>query len=117
LIFHLEDENEFRKRVEEAKEHRLYAEKIMRYYYLIENTKIPQYDMSDEQKTKISFDINSFKSESNLIGKKFRDPMEFLYREARDRYGIPKSLITPRMSPPNAVEDIHRDILIRKYNL
>lgn len=35
-----ENEEEYKKRIEEANHHRDYAEKIMRYNYLIENTEL-----------------------------------------------------------------------------
>lgn len=38
-------------------------------------------------------------------------------REAKDRYTIPDSLIKPKSTPEHAVEDVHREILTRKYNL
>jgi hypothetical protein len=43
--------------------------------------------------------------------------MEFLEREAKDRYIIFNSYITPKEYPPTAVEDIHKEVLVRKYNL
>jgi non-ribosomal peptide synthetase component E (peptide arylation enzyme) len=43
--------------------------------------------------------------------------MEFLNRKAKDRYVIPDKLILPKECPPTAIEDVHKDILIRKYNL
>ena len=48
LKFDREDETEYFKRIEEAKFHREQAELIMKYYYLIQNTKIPRYEMSDD---------------------------------------------------------------------
>ncbi len=58
----MEDEDAFKRRIEEAKRHREDAELIMKYYYMIENTKIPRFEMNDDQKTRISFFIGSFKS-------------------------------------------------------
>ncbi len=117
LIFEREDEDAFNRRIEEAKRHREEAELIMKYYYMIQSTKIPKFELSDDQKTRISYYINSFKSDTNVKGKPFRNPAEFLSREAKDRYWIPhfSQLIKP--SYVNAVEDIHTDFLLRKYNL
>jgi hypothetical protein len=61
----------------------------MKYYYMIEHTKTPKYDIGDNQKTRISYYISSFKSQTNVKDKKFRDPAEFLIREAKDRYAMP----------------------------
>jgi hypothetical protein len=83
----------------------------------VETTKIPRFEMSDDQKTRISYGINSFKSETNMVGKRFRNPLEFLQREAKDRYEIPKKLTVAPKTAPNAVEEVHRDIIVRHYNL
>jgi len=117
LIFDKEDEVEFQKRIEEAKSHRDYAEKIMRYNYMIDNTKTPHFELSDEQKTSISYMISSFKSQTNVEGKKFRNPMEFLHREAKDRYVIPETLIGKKGLPSTVVEEIHKDIIVKNYSL
>lgn len=44
----MEDKEEFFKRVKEAKDHREYAEKLMRYDYLVETTQINNIEISDE---------------------------------------------------------------------
>ena len=118
MIFLREDEEAFNRRIEEATRHREEAELIMKYYYMIQNTtRIPRFEMSDEQKTRISYHISSFNPlTTNIKERKFRDPSEFLAREALDRYEIP---VTKRSicDPSTAVEDIHRDFLKSKYNL
>ena len=48
LIFLREDEAAFQRRIDEARRHREDAELIMKYYYMIYNTKIPKYEMSDD---------------------------------------------------------------------
>ena len=48
LIFLMEDEQKFHQRVEEAKFHRENAELIMKYYYLVQYTKAPKYEINDE---------------------------------------------------------------------
>lgn len=63
LIFNRENHEIFRKRIEEAKRHREDAELIMKYYYMIQHTKTAKYEMSDDQKTRISYFIKSFRSQ------------------------------------------------------
>ena len=89
----------------------------MKYYYLIQNTKCNKYEMNDDQKTRISYLINSFNPEVNVKGKKYRDPSEFLEREAKERYVIHRSSTEPKKTPDNAVEEVHQEIIRRKYNL
>lgn len=75
----MEDKEEFFKRVKEAKDHREYAEKLMRYDYLVETTQINNIEISDEQKTRISYAINSFDSNSiNVKNRPYRNPIQFL---------------------------------------
>lgn len=62
LIFLNEDEEAFKRRIEEARRHRQDAELIMKYYYMIDNTKTPKFEISDDEKTRISYYISSFKS-------------------------------------------------------
>ena len=57
----MEDEGVFKRRIEEAKLHREQAELIMKYYYMIQHTKTPKYDIGDVEKTRISYYISSFK--------------------------------------------------------
>lgn len=85
---------------------------------MIQNTKTPKFDIDDEQKTRISYYISSFKSNlANVKDKKFRDPSEFLEREAKDRYQLPYGDSFKRTCFNENVEDIHRDFLIHKYSL
>lgn len=52
-----------------------------------------------------------------MLGKKFRDPEEFLSRDARGMYEIPKSLTNSKPSYADSVDEIHREFLVRRYNL
>ena len=51
--------------------------------------------------------------------KRFRDPGEFLSREAKDRYVIPieSTVSKSALFQSHSIEDIHRDFLVNKYNL
>ncbi len=89
----------------------------MKYYYMIQNTKTPNFVMEDDQKTRISYFIGSFKSQTNVKDKRFRDPAEFLSREAKDRYVIPSSQGVSKPSYADEIDTIHRDFLIKHYNL
>jgi len=117
LIFHREDHTEFFKRVDEAKGHREDAELIMKYSYLVDTTAIPPADMSDDQKTRISFQIASFDSLEHIKNRQIRNPMAFMEKEAKDRYGIPKGLTEQRPLPESCVQDIHEAVKSNKFNL
>lgn len=49
--------------------------------------------------------------------RKYRDPAEFLQRDAKDRYVIPSYDNYKPPSYNDAIGEIHRDFLLRKYNL
>lgn len=90
LIFAMEDEPAFLKRIEEAKFYREDAELIMKYVYMVANQKTPKFELSDDEKTRISYLIASYRSYNEKVKDKlFRNPYEFLAKEAKDRYIIP----------------------------
>lgn len=104
LLFQKEDHASYYRRLQEAESLREQAELIMKYFHLIQKTKFgtaengsegtsSYYEISDQQKTRISFMITCFKPYAHFIkDAKFRNPLLFLELPPGDRYIFPDSL-------------------------
>jgi hypothetical protein len=70
----------------------------MKYQFMIQKTKIPHFALSDDEKTRISYMIHTFKP--NIKDKKFRNPEKFNELPPSERYIIPKASTIPKIQNP-----------------
>ncbi len=96
LVFVMEDQEAFMRRMTEAERLRSEAELMMRYYLMIEKTSTPKYDIKDNQKTRISYMILSYRP--YVSDRTFRNPLIYLELPPGERYLIPASLTEPRIN-------------------
>jgi hypothetical protein len=71
---------------------------------MIQKTKTPHFALSDDEKTRISYMIHTFKP--NIKDKKFRNPEQFNELPACERYIIPHSSTLPKIQNPTSQEYI-----------
>ena len=89
----------------------------MKYQFMIQKTKIPHFALSDDEKTRISYMIHTFKP--NIKDKKFRNPEQFNLLPASERYTIPHSSTLPKLPTPthDHILAIHSDFKHKKCSL
>jgi hypothetical protein len=67
---------------------------------MIQKTKVPHFALSDEEKTRISYMIHTYKP--SLKDKKYRNPEDFNTLPACERYIIPKGSTQPKIQNTNS---------------